>query len=147
MFLTSEAPAAGEDQRQYEATAENISRLAPEAAEALRVEGEQRVETPDTSASATAERDRIASILNCEEATGREALAQQLATTEGMALENAQRILAAQPKTDGGKSWVAAQTDADPKVAADSPDDVGDDNPAATAQAAVNQARESGYIR
>lgn len=146
MYLTSEAPAAGEQQRQNEATAENIARLCPDAAEALRAEGEQRVEQPDTSASVQAERDRIASIIGCEEAQGREGLAQQLALTEGMTLESAQRILTAQPKGAAGKSWVEGMQGDDVDVGADGPgEDV--DDPAKVAQATVQSARESGYIR
>lgn len=147
MFLTSEKPAAGEDQRQYEATAENVARLCPETAEALRAEGEQRVEVPDTTEAVTAERDRVAGILNCEEAEGRASLAQQLALTEGMSVENAQRILAAQPKGQPGKSWVEGMQGADVDVGADGPADGDADDPAKVALAAVTSARESGYIR
>lgn len=146
MYLTNEAPAAGEEQRQFEATADNITRLCPEAAEALRAEGEQRVEVPDAAAAVTAERERVAGIINCEEAQGREGLAQQLALTEGMTVESAQRILAAQPKAKAGQSWLASMQGADVDVGADGPG--GDtDSPEKVAQAAVQSARESGYIR
>ncbi len=141
MYLTTEAPAAGEEQRQYEATAENIARLCPESAEALRAEGEQRVEVPDKQTAVTAERERVAGIINCEEAKGREGLAQQLALTEGMTVENAQRILAAQPKAASGSSWVSSMQSAD----------VGCRRKtipmSKVGQAAVQSARESGYIR
>ncbi|MEM7278661.1 MAG: S49 family peptidase [Pseudomonadota bacterium] len=55
-------------------------------------------QTDGTTAAVDAERDRVASILSCDEAKGREQLAQSLATTPGMTLENAQRSLKAAPK-------------------------------------------------
>lgn len=45
---------------------------------------------------------RISSILNCPEAKGREASAQALALTEGMSLENAQKILLSIPAAAAG---------------------------------------------
>ena len=50
------------------------------------------------SAAIAAENGRIMGILNCEEATGREAQARALAETPGMTVDSARRILAAAPQ-------------------------------------------------
>ncbi|ENQ6443825.1 S49 family peptidase [Citrobacter freundii] len=58
---------------------------------------------PDVNAQITAavaaENSRIMSILNCEEASGREEQARVLAETPGMSVETARRILAAAPQS------------------------------------------------
>lgn len=54
-----------------------------------------------------AEKDRIMGILGCDEAKGREAMAQVLANTPGMTVENAQRIMAAAPLSAQTRSETA----------------------------------------
>lgn len=84
----------------------------------------------DTAAIVSAERDRIAAILGCEEANGREAQARELALTPNMTLETARRILAAAPiqtaAADTGFT-AAMQAAANPDVRSDGGASGGDD--------------------
>lgn len=54
----------------------------------------------DATAVANAERERVMGILNCEEATGRQAMAAKLANMPSMSVADAQELLAAAPKAD-----------------------------------------------
>lgn len=62
-----------------------------------------------TQAARTAERARIQGIQSCEEAKGREALANHLALNTEMSVDDAKAILAASPKVES-KTEAAAQT-------------------------------------
>lgn len=75
----------------------------------------------------TAERTRVAGIMNCEEAKGREKLANHLALNTEMNIESAKGILAASPvetatpKVEAGNAFKAAMdADKHPNVGADS---------------------------
>lgn len=129
-YLTNQAPAAGEEQQQMEATAANIARVCPEAAEQLRQEGaaakakelgDQKV---DASAVAGTERDRIKAILSSEEAEGRTELAHHLAFEGDMPAEKALAMLAKAPKQEANKGSSALQAAMsgvnNPSVGADS---------------------------
>lgn len=108
-FLTNQPPAAGDDQRQMEATAANFARLCPEQADALRKEGadakatEMQGQVDAAAGTAEAERDRIKGILGCDEAKGRETLAQHLAFEDDISVDKAKAYLAAAPVASKGK--------------------------------------------
>ncbi|VEA68468.1 Probable protease sohB [Serratia rubidaea] len=75
------------------------------------------------NAAVAAENTRIMGILGCDEAKGREASAQALASTPGMTVENAQRILASMPES----AQVRSETSLDRLMAA-SPEALGPGN-------------------
>ena len=62
---------------------------------------EQTAETPvDATTIATAERERVMGIIGCDEAKGREAMAQQLASMPHMSLNDAKALLGSAPKAN-----------------------------------------------
>jgi len=148
MYVTNRAPAAGEEQQHtyVEASADVIRQHCPESAEALRAEGEQRASKADSADSVTAERERIAAILNCDEAQERPALAKQLALTEGMGSEAAQRVLAASAKeNETGNTFLQSMEGEDIGVGPDTTSPDGD--PWAMGRGIVESARTSGLVR
>ncbi len=133
LFLTSNAPAAGDEQRTMEATAANIARLCPEAAEQLRGEG-ATAKANEIGANAaqavSAERTRVQAILTSAEAEGRGELAQHLAFSGDMPAEAAVALLAKSPKAVPAKADPLARAMAgekNPQVGADA--DAGESKP------------------
>lgn len=149
-YLTTTAPAAGEDQRQMEATAENVARLCPDVAKALREEGaaakaaelQEQIDAAGDSAEqyAGAERERIQAILGCDEAKGRESLAEHLAFNDDIGVEKAKAYLAAAPMAGQGSKedplTAAMRSEQEPVVGADGGQD---DDEVATAVARSQQ--------
>ena len=72
---------------------------------------EQQVITAEmTAAAAAQERERIMGILSCDEAKGRQALAQALAATPGMSADAARTILQASPVAAQARTETALDT-------------------------------------
>lgn len=94
------------------------------------------VENTGTGEGAKAERERIASILNCEEAGDRSALANHLALSTDLTVEQARGVLAASPKeakpaAATASPFVAAMDGGNhPNVGASADGDEGNDKPA-----------------
>lgn len=144
-YLTNQPPAAGDDQRQMEATAENITRLLPDVAAKLREEGAttKAKELGDAQADAgsakAAERERISKILASEESKGRAEMAQHLAFETDMDAENAIALLAKSPKQETTQKKpdnllaAAMEQETNPNVGADTGGD-GEDLDAAIAR-------------
>lgn len=136
-YLTNQPPAAGDDQRQMEATAENISRLLPDVANALREEG-ATAKAKAMGDGVKTERERISAILTSDEAEGRRELANHLAFETDMTAEAALALLAKSPKEAAIKEPVnalaaAMEQEPNPNVGADAGGD-GDDIDAAIAR-------------
>lgn len=89
----------------------------------------------------TAERQRIAGILDCEEATGRDKLARHFAFSTSMSVDDARKSLEAAPVQQNGTGLSEAMRNASPGIGAD---DGGDgtepDGEEAAAQFILNQA-------
>ena len=140
MYLTSNAPAAENQQQAMAATAENLSKLCPEAADALREEGRalaiieietlaaaEKNKAADGSesdpAEATTERERIKAIIGSESAKGREDLAQHLAFDTDMKSAQAIAMLDKAPKKESAPKQdplsAAMQGNENPAVGAD----------------------------
>lgn len=148
MYLTNTKPAAGDDQRQVVCvgvTAAAVAESCPEVAEALKAEGVEAAQAE----GASAERERIQSIISLEEAEGREAVAQQLAMTDGMTADNARTILAKTPKGNGQGSAFMADMDkgGDPDVGPDAGDRTDPESPEAAAATILSNARNAGAIQ
>lgn len=95
---------------------------------AARAEGEKTGQ----AVGAQAERTRVAGILGCEEAKGREGLAQHFAFNTGMSVDDAKAALSSAPKQEAAtpkKTGFEAAMDAvrNPQVGATSEDNGGDD--------------------
>lgn len=80
----------------------------------------------DAAAIEAAAKARAKGILGCEEAKGREQLAQHLAFESNVSVEDAKKTLAAAPKGTTGTSQFAAAMPANPKVGADAEQDGGE---------------------
>lgn len=90
---------------------------------------------PTPAAAITTERQRIAAILTCEEATGREELARTLALETNHRLETAKRILTAAPKAaPAAANPLQAAMSHVPNPAVGAGDPVASDSPAAEVQ-------------
>jgi signal peptide peptidase SppA len=96
----------------------------------------------EASAAATAERDRIKAILGLDEAKGREATAQHLATATNMTTEDAKALLATMPK---GTASADRKIDASTGL---SLVDTGEQHEPTNASAAWDKivARQNGYV-
>lgn len=147
IWLTDKAPAAGEEQRHYEATAANLRQYCPDAVAAIESEVKQSAQAEggqSAEQAAEAERQRMSAILGLEEAKGREAQAQALATTPGMTADNAKAVLAQAPQS-GSAGFFASMED--PNVGPDGPGAGEEQDPHQFAASLVAQARESGVVR
>lgn len=126
------APAA--DQKPVKLTAAQVVELHPEAADALRAEG--------NAAGAAAERTRIQGILSNEQAEGRGDLAQHLAFSTDMPVDAAVALLAKSAKQEGNGGFASfdqrMRDEKNPNVGADTDTDPNDIN------AAVSRSAELG---
>lgn len=106
---------AAEDTDNPEAEAEGVEAEAAEAAEDQGSSGQDAAAAADGAdkggkggaasafaAGAKAERERVAAILNADEAKGRDALARSLALDTDMGAEQARTVLGKAPKESGG---------------------------------------------
>lgn len=90
---------------------ENTTAVATAENNAPTAMAENNVTTAEmTAAAATQERERIMGILSCDEAKGREALAQALAATPGMSVDAALTILQASPVAAQARTETALDT-------------------------------------
>ena len=142
IYLTKTAPAAGDEQRASQATAENIAMLCPDVAEALRQEGAtakaaemqpliEAAQGEDSAQVVTGERERIKAILTHESAEGRKDLAEHLAFSTDMDAEAAAAMLEKAPKAEAKPAVVdplaaAMAGELNPDVGADT--DTGEDS-------------------
>lgn len=100
---------------------ENTTAVATAENNAPAATAENNVTTAEmTAAAAAQERERIMGILSCEEAKGREALAQALAATPGMSADAARTILMASPVAARART----ETALDALMAKESPEPV-----------------------
>lgn len=146
VWLTDKAPAAGEEQRHHEATVENLRQFCPEAVAQIEQDASGQGIEPARAEATAAERERVQAILNLDEAKGREAVAQKLATTAGMTADSAREILAATPQQQETSLEFFAGME-DPNVSPDGPSDGEGSDPAAFAAGIAQQVRDSGFIR
>ena len=114
--------------------------------------GEKKAEKTTPSAAATpagGEKARIAAILGCEQAKGREKLAQHLALNTDLSAENAIATLGAaekEQKPAGNPLAAAMRTNGSPDIGADAPAKAGNANPllATTQKFRPGQLRKAG---
>lgn len=95
-------------------SADAVARMT--AALKSKINGGKTMSQVQASADATAERERVLGILQCNAAKGRESLAQALAAQPGMSVEAAEGILLASPLAHGAGLSLAEQISALPEA-------------------------------
>jgi signal peptide peptidase SppA len=105
--LTSDSEAEGDDimdKTQNSGTSANVATMSATAPPALTAEDVARIAAKAATDAVAADRARAAGIRTCEEAKGREQLADHLALNTNMSIDEAKAILSASPKAADAKT-------------------------------------------